>query len=166
MNTYAKFATSYPLDDNKKVSIAKEFLERYKRQEAVSRWQEERLKTVEDMVTIGSPSSEGERVQASIISDPTADTAIKIIEIKEKAAGRLMEEQAHLIEIYSEITDALSLLQDESEREILYDIYIKGYMVAAAYKLWGIHPRTASRRHRQALIALYDAMVEQAKTSA
>ncbi len=154
------------MNDDEKIDVAKEFLRRYKRQENVIDWQKQRLNEMAEIAIESSPAPQDVRVQSSKLSDPTADAAVKIADVTNKIKAKLQEERAILIEMYEEITAALSLIEDPEEREILYDIYIKGATLTAAYLTWGIHPRTAARRHRRALISLYDRLSKQNKNGA
>ena len=156
----------YPIDEEKKADIAKDFLERYEHQEGVIAWQKQRLDDIIEMAIEGSPAPQDVRVQSSKLSDPTADAAIRIADTTDKVEAKLKEERAVLIEIYEDITAALGLLDDHEERSLLYDIYIKHTDISCSQLAWDIHPRTAARRHRKALIDLFDVVAASVKNTA
>ncbi len=163
MYKYKELCINYPLDDDHKIEISKKFLERYGRQKDRIDWQEQRIETMQEISVGGSPGADKVRVQTSNLSDMTADTAIRISEITDAAKSELREERARLVDLYAEITGALALLEPD-DRDLLYDVYIRGMDVILSQRL--VHPKTAQRRHKRALIALYDRLSEQNKNGA
>lgn len=121
------------MNEEKKIEIVKQFLNRYGDQKVKVEWQKKKLDGMVELLN----------------KDENPD---EVKEIRHRCAV----ENATLCKLYKEITDALDMIQMQDQRDILYDVYIELMTIDNAASKNLIHPKTAGRRHRMALIELYD----------
>ena len=132
------------MNEEKKIEIVKEFLNRYGEQKIKTEWQNKKLNGL-SMLLLGSENA-----------DETVDDKTKLYAGWEAAEKKYVTETVKLCQLYTEITDALDMIDTQEERDILYGKYIELHTLDEVANLMLQHPKTVSRKHKTALLQLYD----------
>lgn len=132
------------MNEEKKIEIVKEFLTRYGDQQHRVDWAKRKIDGLKMIMADGEDSDD--------------DTEIELKEdVGYSAAKEKFDaEKIKLCKLYSEITDSLDHLTAEDQRDILYGVYIDLYTQEDYARHACIHPKTVYRKHKQALLSLYD----------
>lgn len=131
-----------PASDDKKRQNAREFLQRYRDQEARIEWLERKIR--------------GLKAITEDTEDTDSDTAKSIREALkiDTEEAKLKAERITAAGIYQEIISALDSITDTRQRETLYKLYIDGLTQEDAARFLLVHPKTVTRWHRAALLEL------------
>lgn len=128
--------------DDKKRTQAREFLQRYKDQEARIQWLERKIR--------------GLKALTEDTEDTDNDTRTRIREALkiDTEEAKLKAERITAAEIYQEIISALDHINDTNKRDTLLYMYIDGDTQEDAARRLLVHPKTVTRWHRAALLTL------------
>lgn len=132
------------MTDEKKTEEMKQFLSRYGDQQHRVDWAKRKMDGLKMIMADGE-------------DDPDDDSFATGVDIGYDAAKEKFDaEKIKLCKLYSEITDSLDHLTAEDQRDILYGVYIDLYTQEDYARHACIHPKTVYRKHKQALLSLYD----------
>ena len=134
------------MTEEKKIEEMKQYLSRYAAQQARVDWQKKKIEGLKMIMMDGK--SEDDDTEFTPAEDIGYDTAQK----------KLTAEKVELCKIYSEITEQFDALPTQEMRDVLYGLYIDLDTQEDFSRRSLVHVKTVCRRHRQALVALYDIM--------
>ena len=134
------------MTEEKKIEIMKEYLSRYAAQQSRVDWAKRKIEGLKMIMMDGK--SEDDDTEFSAAEDIGYAAAQK----------KLTAAKIELCKLYSEITDELDRLPTQEMRDVLYGLYIDLDTQEDFSRRSLVHVKTICRRHRQALVALYDIM--------
>lgn len=129
------------MTEDMKIEKMKEILSQYATQHAHVEWQRKKLDGLKKIITDDETEPEDDYLYSSI-------------------KGEYESEKDKLCDIYTEIMDMIDLVPDIEQREILFSIYIDLYTQDEVAYRRQVHVKTIGRKHRSALITMYDALYE------
>lgn len=136
------------MTEEKKIEIMKEFLSRYREQRTRVEWQKQKMSELR-LILLGDENDDN---GINFVPDDDIKEAIGWTETEKKYKAESVE----LCKIYREIMDMLDLLSTQEMREIIHEMYIHLMSIDGVAYTRQVHPKTISKKHRQALIELYD----------
>lgn len=136
------------MTDEEKKTRAMQYLNRYREQSTRVTWQKQKIEGLKKILT-GNKNDEGS-------DEITAAEDIKAAIGWDTEQEKLKAESVKACTLYREIMDALDKLPEQDERTILYLLYLEDMTQDAAACREMVHPKTIARKHRRALMNLYD----------
>ena len=138
------------MTEEKKIEITKEYLTRYREQHTRVEWQKKKMNELKAILS----DDENDDDVINFTPDDDIKEAIGWTDTGKKYKAESIE----LCKIYREIMDKLDLLSTQEMREIVYEMYIHMMSIDGVAYLRQVHPKTISKKHRAALIELYDVL--------
>lgn len=136
------------MTEEKKIEITKEYLTRYREQHTRIEWQKQKL---DGLKAILSGAEEGDETIPYLTN---ADIKKEIG--WDETEKKIKDESVELCKIYRELMDKLDLISTQEMREIVYELYIHLMSIDGVAYVKEMHPKTIRKKHRQALLELYD----------
>lgn len=136
------------MTEEKKIEITKQYLNRYREQRTRVEWQKQKLDGLRTILNADEESDD--------LPNYIPDEAIKKEIGWDETEKKFKAESVELCKIYREIMDSLDLISTQEMREIVYEMYIHLLSIDGVAYIRQVHPKTISKKHRAALIELYD----------
>ena len=136
------------MNDEIKIEIMKEYLNQYREQHTRVEWQQKKMDELKMILSGDENNDDG----ITFVPDEDIKEAIGWTDTEKKYRAESVE----LCKIYREIMDKLDLLSTQEMREIIYEMYIHLMSIDGVAYIRQVHPKTISKKHRAALIELYD----------